>query len=394
MTTGSAGDAGSRRTLAFIVRIGVLAVVLFFVFEALMLWIERDDHARREPTTAAPTAPRGGGAPLPVLWSVPEFQFLDQNGHPFASSALSGRVWIADFIYTRCTSVCPVLSAKMVQLQRRLSSSSLRFVSFSIDPAHDTPEVLRSYAARWHADEARWILLRTTETGVRTLASAVRLSVGEDETGEPLHAARFLLVDGAGQVRGVYSGEAADGLEALERDARALMADVGAQASFATPEVKADRGQALYQQLGCDGCHATAAIAPPLGGIWGRQVHLAGGETVVADAEYLEESILEPGRRLVQGYPPIMPSYRRQLDDQDLAALVDWLRRRPADTSGSSPLVSTSTADPVCGMQVHVGPETPSARAGDRTWYFCSDSCRDRFRADPGRWLAHVRAER
>ena len=95
---------------------------------------------------------RPAGAELPELWRVPGFSFRDQHGKSTTDRELLGHVWIADFIFTSCTTVCPMLSAQMVMLQRSLPHPELRFVSFSVDPAHDTPEVLQAYAQRWQGD--------------------------------------------------------------------------------------------------------------------------------------------------------------------------------------------------------------------------------------------------
>jgi len=76
---------------------------------------------------------RNANEPLPVLWQVPEYRLVDQDGRTRTPEELRGSVWIADFIFTSCKSVCPVLSAKMVQVQRAISDPRLKFVSFSVD---------------------------------------------------------------------------------------------------------------------------------------------------------------------------------------------------------------------------------------------------------------------
>ena len=100
----------------------------------------------------------------------------------------------------------------------------------------------------------------------------------------------------------------------------------------------------------------------------------------MADADYLRESLVEPARRLVEGYPPMMPSYR-QLSEGDLDGLVAWLQSRGAVERASDAGGRTVAIDPVCGMPIHVGSDTPSLSLGGQTHYFCSETCRDRFRA-------------
>jgi protein SCO1/2 len=369
------------------VRLGALGLALYALAGAGLVWKIRREEQREASLAVTDSSARIASAPPPLLWPVPDFHVVDQEGRPVARDDLAGRVWIADFIYTRCTSVCPVLSARMVQLQRRFGDRELRFVSFSIDPAYDTPARLRDYAWRWHPGETRWLLMSTTADGIRALASAVHIGIGEADSGEPTHAAQLLLIDRHGQVRGVYSGEVSEGLEALERDARMLLGPPTPAEVEVSATLEA-RGQALYARLGCAGCHESESLAPSLSALWGKPVHLAGGEVVTADSEYVRESILEPGRRLVQGYAATMPSYRRQLDEDDLDALLAWISARGKAGESDRPKVGVMAIDPVCGMEVHIGPATPNLSLDGRTEYFCSEKCRERFRIASGQWHA------
>jgi len=90
----------------------------------------------REPAGLPPSAhplSRGANEPLPTLWQVPSYRLVDQTGRTRTPDDLKGSVWVADFIFTSCKSVCPVLSAKMVQVQQAIPDPRLRFVSFSVD---------------------------------------------------------------------------------------------------------------------------------------------------------------------------------------------------------------------------------------------------------------------
>ena len=90
----------------------------------------------------------------------------------------------------------------------------------------------------------------------------------------------------------------------------------------------AARGFELFRRKGCSGCHAAGSSvhAPDLAGVYGRVVHLADGRSVVADEGYLRDSILLPKRDVVAGYEPIMPSYQGQLDEEELFALISYLK--------------------------------------------------------------------
>ena len=164
-------------------------------------------------------------APLPTLAKVPDFQLTDQDGEPFDVSSLDDDVWIVGFVFTRCSTVCPVITAQMAGLQRRLGDD-VQFVSVSVDPEHDTPAVLRAYAERYRVDQSRWRFLTGPRAKVREIVvDGFRLRMGEPETRDGrfdiMHASHLLLVDQTRHMRGYYPTDG-EGLERLARDAKRL----------------------------------------------------------------------------------------------------------------------------------------------------------------------------
>lgn len=99
----------------------------------------------------------------------------------------------------------------------------------------------------------------------------------------------------------------------------------------------ADQGKAIFRALSCSGCHSPGGPvrAPPLDGIYGRPAPLAGGGTRIVDEAYLRDSILAPGKDVVAGYEPIMPSYQGQVSEEDTVALIAYLKSLPAAGGGS-----------------------------------------------------------
>jgi protein SCO1/2 len=337
--------------------------------------------SRLTPPTPSPLLP------LPpvtqTLWPAPDFDFVDQDSRPLTRRQLDGHVWIADFIYTQCRSACPLLTARMVMLQRQLARYDVRFVSFSVDPAHDTPAALKAYAAQWHGDETRWRLLATTPAALHATAAGMRVLVAAttDARDPILHSDRFLLVDGAGMVRGAYDSGDADELARLVADATKLP---GVTARAPADHVPTS-GTALYDALGCRGCHARPEVAPSLAGLFGGTVTLAGGRRVVADEAYVRAAIVAPTAELVDGYGATMPSYAAQLTDAQLTALVDYLRALPAD--GAIAKARRLVVDPVCKMAVSVGESDLHVDRGGKRYWFCSDTCRDKFLATPTKYV-------
>jgi len=166
-------------------------------------------------------------APLPVLGQVPGFRLVDQLGAPFTDASMRGHVSVVDFVFTRCTSSCPRLTARMADIQSRLARdrSDVRLVSFSVDPENDTPQVLSRYAAQSHADPARWSFVTG---GVDDVAKAVvvgfkmsaaKIAKGADDY-DVVHGEWFVLVDRRGNLRGYYPTGTEDEVGALLRDVR------------------------------------------------------------------------------------------------------------------------------------------------------------------------------
>lgn len=171
------------------------------------------------------TACAGAGS-LPNYNAAPEFQLTERSGRSISRQDLKGQVWIADFIFTRCSGICPAMSSNMERLQARLPKE-IRLISFSVDPTNDTPEVLTEYAKRYNADPERWLFLTGAPDAMQALSvSGFKLAL--DPTGgteaEPItHSSRFVLVDRDGQIRGYYGTEDPDALDRLIADAKKLI---------------------------------------------------------------------------------------------------------------------------------------------------------------------------
>ena len=168
--------------------------------------------------------------PPPVLGQVPQFALVNRDGRTVGREDLAGAPWIADFIFTGCPASCPMMTARMARLNKELPrSSTVRLVSFSVDPEHDTPEVLQRYAESFKAP-ARWLFLtgngeqiyRLSKQGFKLGVDASPQANGL-ETAEPiLHSTRFVLVDGQGRIRGYYDAFDKESMKGLMRDLEAI----------------------------------------------------------------------------------------------------------------------------------------------------------------------------
>ena len=182
--------------------------VWFFLAGALSLPLMRP-LLRRDPP------------PPPVVGQLPSFTLTGADGLPFGSEELAGRVWVADFIFTRCGSICPVLSRSMASLQERYRDwnvDGVHLVSITVDPDYDTPERLREYGVTYGLDPERWTMLTGSPDDVRNLvAGGFRLAMGSPEGAgadiiDVAHSGRLVLVDGEGGIRGYYDSNA-EGLD-------------------------------------------------------------------------------------------------------------------------------------------------------------------------------------
>jgi protein SCO1/2 len=173
----------------------------------------------------------------PVLGEVPAFTLVDHHGEALRREDLAGHPWIADFIFTRCTLSCPLMTARMKDFDRRLPAEGarrVRLVSFTVDPVYDTPEVLAEYAQRVGASE-RWLFVTGERPEVLSLArDGFHLAVdpepppGVAPEAEPIiHSTRLVLVDSRGLVRGYYDALHRTDLDQLNRELAALLREGG-----------------------------------------------------------------------------------------------------------------------------------------------------------------------
>ena len=191
--------------LVALVACGLVILVICLTAGAPLRGVDAASYTSRNRDVSALNQP---------LWRVPAFRFESQRGTRFSSKELEGHVWIADFIFTTCTNLCPMMSSKLVYLQRELPDPSLRFVSFSIDPEHDTAAALDAYAKRWNGGDPRWLLLRSTSKELSAFTSDMRVTcVPTTDPENPLmHSGLFFLVDATLHVRAVYNPEDPDAL--------------------------------------------------------------------------------------------------------------------------------------------------------------------------------------
>lgn len=164
--------------------------------------------------------------PLPVLGQLPEFALTSQQGTPFGSAELRGQVWVADFVFTRCPSICPLLTSHLRAVQERTSLP--RLVSFSVDPEHDTPAVLAAYAAKHGVDQARWTFLTGSYPAVHAIVEKGLLQhmeqVGQNaDLADVNHSPYFVIIDRELRIRAFHDMNEPGAIDRVVRDLDRLL---------------------------------------------------------------------------------------------------------------------------------------------------------------------------
>ncbi len=169
------------------------------------------------------------GGPLPIGPTVPEFSLIGADGRTVTKADLSGSVWIADFIFTRCAGPCPTLSARMQSLQLTLPERpDVKLVTFTLDPKNDTPSVMADYAKRFHADLNRWwFLTGEDEATLQNLVEkGLKQTVIPAKDDQPIiHSVYILVIDKAGRIRSAHDGLDPDSKRLILRDVKKLLAE-------------------------------------------------------------------------------------------------------------------------------------------------------------------------
>ena len=234
-----------------------LLVLIIAAGGALAVWPDLGGWALRAVGVAMKNnSSQGALEQLAVYDQIPDFSLLERSRRPVTRADLLGKVWIVNFFYTECPDTCPLQSAHMARLQAGFAGEAgVRLVSISVDPDHDTPEVLSEYAARYEADPTRWLFLTGSKDTIYRLAiEGFRLGVvdrGEqaqrrigkerarlgpasawahplpNADREPvLHSSRFVLVDQQARIRAYHHGTDWESLERLRENVKRVLREL------------------------------------------------------------------------------------------------------------------------------------------------------------------------
>ena len=163
-----------------------------------------------------------------VYHSIADFAFVNQVGDTIRKEDMAGKIYVADFFFTTCPTICPVMKKEMLRVYEQFKGDpNFRILSHSIDPSHDTQAVLKDYAEKLGVpDAATWNFLTGDQEKIFEIGQTSYLTTTMADDMEPggfLHSGAFLLVDQQGRIRGVYDGTKTEQVDRLLADIPKLL---------------------------------------------------------------------------------------------------------------------------------------------------------------------------
>ena len=158
---------------------------------------------------------------------IDDFSLTNQNNQNITHVDYDGHIYVVDFFFTTCPSICPIMTENMAHLQSLLNDlPEVKLLSFSVTPDIDTPEVLKAYAQQKGVDESRWNLLTGNKKEIYNLARRSYLVVQEDGNGDEhdmIHTENFVLIDKKRRIRGYYDGTQREAMDQIRTDINTLL---------------------------------------------------------------------------------------------------------------------------------------------------------------------------
>ena len=162
-----------------------------------------------------------------IQHTIPPFSFTDQDGQTVTEKTVTGKIYVADFFFTTCPSICPIMTGNLKTVQDEFKDNqNIMILSHSIDPDHDTPQVLKKFATDLGVEGNQWQFLTGEKEKIYEIGQKNYLSTAkEDKTadGGYIHSGAFILVDKEKHVRGMYDGTTEEGTQKLIADIKTLL---------------------------------------------------------------------------------------------------------------------------------------------------------------------------
>ena len=161
-----------------------------------------------------------------IYHQIPDFAFVDQDSQQVTQETVAGKVYVTDFFFTSCPSICPKMKSQMLRVYEEYKDNpNVVLLSHSIDPEHDTVAVLKDYADRLGVESSKWHFLTGDKDNIYDMAMKYLVPAQEDGDAEGgfTHGGHFILVDGQRRIRGVYDGTEEESVNQLIKDIPLLL---------------------------------------------------------------------------------------------------------------------------------------------------------------------------
>lgn len=162
-----------------------------------------------------------------VYHTIPDFKFINQDGAEVSNKTFEGKIYVSDFFFTSCPTICPVMKKQMLRVYEKFKENpQVGILSHTIDPRHDSVQVLREYATRLGINNPMWQFVTGEKEKIYEIGEkAYYVTAGEDSTaaGGIIHSGAFILVDKKRRVRGLYDGTKEEDVTKLLKDIEVLL---------------------------------------------------------------------------------------------------------------------------------------------------------------------------
>jgi protein SCO1/2 len=203
----------------------VLVIIIPFSVFGLMRWIN-NNYTSLPYYGGTQAVKQSDGSTKEIQFTVPQFEFINQANKNLSSDFVKGKIWVADYFFTKCTSICPKLTTHLQKVQQAFKQDSrIKIISFTVDPDRDSPGVLRSYAGMFHADASQWQFVTGDKKDLYAFARKGLFIIATDGDGgadDFIHSEKLVLIDAQNHIRGYYDGTSDTEVDQLIKDIQRL----------------------------------------------------------------------------------------------------------------------------------------------------------------------------
>ena len=200
---------------------------LLFVISIIILTTACQQKEKQLPILGKKEMAENGSSIDTVYHTIPDFEFIDQDSNTVTQKTFQGKIYIADFFFTTCPTICPIMKMQMLRVYEKYKGNpEVAFLSHTIDPKHDTVAVLKEFAERLGISSDQWHMVTGNREEIFEIAqSHYMVSASEDPSapGGAVHSGAFILIDKQKRIRGYYDGTVEEEVDQLINDLPLLL---------------------------------------------------------------------------------------------------------------------------------------------------------------------------